>query len=163
MRSFVSSCLLAASALVLALPVVAEARTIRIKGNLIRGSRPVVSTTGTCACVWSWNTVALRPGPVTVTTRVEQPATVVGGRYMLSVLVVAPDRTSVLKRGSVTCAATKSPCGKTLTLHLQVRQKGVYYIQVRGRNAERLWFSMTVRGRIQALRCNLKKRTCAYG
>jgi hypothetical protein len=104
--------------------------------------------------------VALRPGALTVRTKVQSPATTGAKTYRLSVVVMPKNRVTVLKQGSVTCSSSKRPCGKTVVLHLQIKKAGVYYIQVRGKDADSLWYSLSVQGNIQTLHCNFKTHRC---
>jgi hypothetical protein len=131
------------------------ARGAPLKGQQIADSGWKMGQTGDCVCDEQWYTLGLRPGrlivnadPLTITMKFQPTYKLMVWLYQGNTLLGYAERT---------CKSSQRVCNKTFALTSQITRTGVYYLEVKGLNAEGLSYALQVRGNFYRLHC---ARTC---
>ncbi|HEX6509169.1 MAG TPA: hypothetical protein VF221_16190 [Chloroflexota bacterium] len=138
-----------------AYPRGAQAKGMPLKGQQITGAQWIVGHTGDCICDEQWYTLGLRPGPVTVDAHLLFSTMKLQPTY--SLLIWFNQGETNLKFAEKTCPRALKICNKVLGFTTHIAHAGVYYLLVKGRNAEGITYSIRVRGKLYRLHCG---KTC---
>jgi hypothetical protein len=125
-----------------------------LKGAVL-GTRPVQALTGDCTCEQQWFTFGATPGKVRLSASMFKPGQELSNEYAIRVSILRGGASMGLK--AVLCFTNQKQCSNTLHLSVTIRQRGVYYVLVRGMGAHQVPFQLRLKGSVYQLHCT---RTC---
>jgi hypothetical protein len=130
-------------------PGSAYAHGPKLKGVVIEHSQTVTYKTGNCICVWSWFTLGLHPGKVSISLSV--------GKCTLAVSPICAAAVDLyrgldkIKEASASCYIKHKSCKGSFKANIGT--SGVYYILLRGNGANLIPVKLRIQGNIYPLHC----------
>lgn len=152
MRRTIFALLCSLIPLVALMPGSVSAHGPLLLGREIDRSTAVSGSTGTCDCDWTWYTLGLRPGTVTVSAAVHSFTAQGGPSYGIRAVLMQNGRD--LTGSGVSCSSSQWQCNKSLHFSYRIRGAGVYYLAVKGVGGSGITYTMWVRGTIYPLHCS---------
>lgn len=134
------------------LPHAASAHGPKLRGSELDGNVTINGLTGGYHKNWSWYTVGLRPGMITVQARMNVCNRALAPTCGLYVDLLQGGQ--VLQSQTAACLSKHPRCGASAQLTYRIRTAGAYYLLIMGAGGEAISYTMRLQANIYRLNCH---------
>ena len=139
--------------LVLAItPRPALAHGMILKGAEIDHNMYLHGSTGSCICDDRWFTMGLAPGTVKIIVQLQHCGTTATKTCAIEAYL-SRGKTD-LGAATPACFSSQKHCNRSQTITYHVKQRGAYYLLLRGAGSLLIYFSLRINGNVYPLHCH---------